>query len=366
MRFFDLAVPIALTACMVACELDERGIVPSGSPEGGSKDAARLLDGRVPDAPRQDAPGSDTSFPDAPAATDGQGGLCPTPPDCSNPACVSDGYVCTPAAPDSGWSIVAVDFTGADACPSGFGTSYAVVSAPTGGPASCGCVCSVGSSPSCVVGKIDIEITNGGSAICNNPVTWDAADGDCTATSATFAASVKVTGTPAASGGSCSGSPTTTLPPSGSTTSYVCPLTGAPSTTGCSGGQVCIAKSSAMSQCVAQSGSVACAGAYTVSHDVGTSVTDGRTCTGECACGGPAGSCSAESWTFYSNNDCTGTAYPVNLDGSCDPTGFSGTSAFSYRYLATPTGTTCGAPTSTPTPSGSLSLAGAEQICCLP
>jgi hypothetical protein len=382
--FFFLSA--SLLAAGGGCGLDEEGIAPPGSlgPEGG--------DAFVPDVRGRDAPGMDSHEPDGAtrdatkdgardasrdAAKDASSDsfkdagtetstTCPPTPDCANPACKALGYVCTPKAP-SGWSIAAVDFTSSVACPPGYGTSYTVVTAPTGGPASCGCPCSLSSSPSCVSGAIDFSFNAYyGDKSCDTADSLDANDGACTTAVVAFSTLTEVTGLPGPTGGTCTGTATMSLPSTGSTPAYVCPLS-APSGTGCSSSEECVAVGSTESQCVIESGANACSGAYSVAYAVGSSVTDTRGCTGACTCGPPTATCGDRSWTFYSNGNCTGAATSIDLDGSCDPTGPSfGTVDYSYQYTATPMGTACGTATATPTPSGSLGLVAPQTLCCLP
>jgi hypothetical protein len=179
----------------------------------------------------------------------------------------------------------------------------------------------------------------------------------------------EVMSTPGATGGTCGSTPSKMLPPNGSTSSYVCPLVGPASTEGCSGGDVCVATTSAMSRCVIGAGSsLACPGAYTVSHQVGASIIDSRDCGGPCTCESePTATCDEKTWTFYTGTDCTGTAESVDMDGTCDATGSLSSFGYeSYRYTADPSGATCGAATATPSAIGSLSLADPHTLCCLP
>jgi hypothetical protein len=147
----------------------------------------------------------------------------------------------------------------------------------------------------------------------------------------------------------------------------VCPASGALSTQGCTGGNVCVAVASTQSLCILQAGSTSCTGAYSAPHSVGSSVDDTRTCTGACTCGPPTASCEPPTWTFYTGASCTGTATAVDMNGACDPTNPTPANNYvSYRYAADPTGTTCGLATSTPVASGGLSLDDAQTLCCLP
>jgi hypothetical protein len=350
MRLASFVLAASLAATLTACGLDDQGVLP--------------LDGSAPTDARVDV-APDTQGVDAPRVDVVTG--CPTPPDCSNPACTSQGYVCTPPAP-AGWSIASAVFTNDSACPAGFGPSQKLTADPKADPAECGCTCSIGSSPSCVVGSI-VSSTGNGSSCMAGDLTEDANDGACMNGTFNWTNYDKVTSTPGPTGGTCSATPTTTVPAYTSTTSYVCPLLAAAPTTGCMGGEVCVATTSARSQCVVQSGSsLACPATYTVSHDVGGSVVDSRACGGPCECGAPTGTtCTEMTWTFYGMQNCKGGSGTINLDGNCDTTGVLGTGqTLSYQYTATPAGATCGTATSTPSAGGSVSLMDPETLCCLP
>jgi hypothetical protein len=286
---------------------------------------------------------------------------CPTPADCANPACKSLGYVCSPPAPP-GWSMAAVDFTGDGACPSGYGKSTKLATQPTSAT-TCGCSCALATAPSCVTG--DIEFATGAAASsCITKYVTDVNDGACTPASVTLSAYTQFTGTPGATGGTCTGTPM--LPPTESTTDDVCVMTGALPTAGCSGGDVCVATTSSRKQCIIEEGSSSCAGAYSVAHPVGASVEDTRTCTGACTCGAPTATCIDQAFTLYAGPNCTGTSFSNDLDGACDPTHAACAPFKSYKYTATASGEACGTATGAPTVSGSVSLVGPETLCCLP
>ena len=145
--------------------------------------------------------------------------------------------------------------------------------------------------------------------------------GMCTPTTATFEPFVKAT-IPGPTGGTCAAAATTTKPATESIPAYVCTATAATNTTGCNDGDVCTATTSARANhCILQSGGPTCpGGTYPSPHPIGTSVTDTRTCTGACTCGGPTGGSCNATWTFYGMGGCTGGSKTVDLDGGCDAT----------------------------------------------
>jgi hypothetical protein len=362
----------SMAASIAACSLDDAGIGSSGLPDAG--DGGSSVDVRAGDAPGHDARVADVArdaLPDSPHAADApgvdtSGGPCPTPPDCSNAACKSQGYLCTPPAP-SGWTLAAVDLAGGTTCPPGYGTAFDVYTPPTGGSAECGCSCTVGSLPSCTTGGI--VFSSGGDSSCSSGSnTKNANDGSCTPTTTSIAAHIKVTSLPTETGGTCSEAASSTLPPNGSTSEHVCPVSGPASTLGCSGGNVCVATTSEYSRCVLQPGAPACPGAYSVTYDVGVGVDDTRACSGACTCGEPTATCGDQTWTYYADGICgSGGSFAISLDGNCDATGLpDGNMFYSYQYTASPVGTACGSPTATPTATGSLSLTDPHSLCCLP
>jgi hypothetical protein len=369
MRLLDLVIVASMAGSAAACGLQEVGI-PAEQADAG--DGGGEMDVRAADAPGHDvvvvdARGMDSRA-DSPHEADANGkdsggkGPCPTTPDCSNPACKSEGYVCTPPAP-KGWDIAAVDFTTEVACPPGYAPSYTVFTAPTGSPAVCDCSCSLGSSPSCTTGDFEFAY---GATDCSNTDVATANDGMCLSVSVTFVGDIQIVTTPPATGGTCDKTQSVSVPPYVSTSNYVCALNGTASTAGCMGGEVCVATTSAQTRCIVQDGSASCPAPYTVAHPVGISVLDTRGCTGACTCGAPSAACDEQTWNFYTADDCTGTPVPAPMDGTCDPVGSLAGTYLSNQYTADPTGVTCGLPLASPSPSGSVSLDTPQTVCCLP
>jgi len=362
---------------------DARAPHADGGPDDGRHDR-RAVDGHSEDHTIADGHPGDVQVPDAvtPHDTGTADGadtgtahdsgrdvqtVCPATPDCSNPACIAEGYTCVPAIPAGGWVLSAVDVQSNSPCPAGYSPGVSTVSAPTGGPANCGCDCAIGALPSCVVGNILVDV--GSVGMCTGGVNWGANNGQCANEGATFAAAVKVASTPGPTGGICTGTPTQSVPPNGSAPVYVCTANAPPGATGCAAGNVCTATTTHRTECIAYPAPATCpATGYTTSHTVGTAVTDTRECAGACTCGAPTGTtCGEQTWTFYSNAGCAGSSKSVNMDGNCDPTGApSGNAYQSYLYSANPVGATCGTATTMPAPIGSATLDAESTLCCLP
>ena len=333
----------------------------SGSSSGGSSDASAgdgprdsladvftLVDGCKPTGPEN--------------CTDGIDNDCNGLVDCQDPACTGAGYRCVldPASAPGGWSFVAFDATTQPGCPTPLGT-HAVDVNPTNlsSPASCSCVCGPGTMPSCEQGMISSTYGTGG---CNNTYTMGQANnGNCNQT-AVSGVEQYVQASTAPAGGSCTGTVTPTVPPTGATKGEYCDgetKFGA----GCSAGSVCGLAPSGFTACLHHGGTTSCPAGYTVPSTVGT-LQDTRGC-GACGCGAPTATCSGH-WLFFTSNNCTGSAaLTLTANGTCLPTGDNGTHPYgSNSYVASPTSVQCGAPTMQPMSMGSVMLGMADTICC--
>jgi hypothetical protein len=377
MRAYFVVIAVSMVA---ACGGNANVTIPPGPDAAGPMDGGDA--GAHMDVHAADAPGKDTGEPDTQGTDTGVDSghpvdsgkdtgpiTCPTVPDCSNSACKAQGYKCTPP-PTTGWTIAAVDFTLEVACPPGYGTGYTMYTAPTGGPAMCTCSCSLVASPSCTSGDLEYAINSTAETTCTVDEIFAVNAGcDNYTTPTTLADYHQVLDIPGASGGECDPTEKTTLPPNGSTSDYVCPLDGSPSTTGCSGGDVCVATTSVESQCVIQVGAdLICPAGYTVASEVGVSLSDTRGCT-TCTCDPPTATCIDPSLVFYAAADCVGTvptsATSIDMDGNCDATNpLTLDSYASVEYSATVSGAACGLGTVTST--GSLTLVDPHTLCCVP
>ncbi len=280
--------------------------------------------------------------------------------DCQDPACTSAGYACVPdpSAAGGGWSFSPLDANGQPGCPAPLMAANVTVD-PTDltSPATCTCTCNPGPLPSCVSGNINATYGNGN---CNMGFTQSANNGNCTMAGLTVEAYVAASTNP--TGGGCTGAVTKTVPPTGGTQGQLCTgekMFGA----GCGSGQVCALVPTGFTACVEHGSPATCpAMGYTTPNTVGT-IADTRGCTA-CMCGGFTSESCTGAWSFYANNNCTGTAdLTLVADGTCRATGSNGTGYGSNRYTATASAT-CGAPTTQPQPNGMVTLNGAQIVCC--
>jgi hypothetical protein len=382
----------ATVAGLAGCGLNATGELPAGAAAGPDASSSRTRtpndaatrDSHVGNADAHAADASegaegghavDASVEDVGSSEDGgqdgghdagHGGPCPTPPDCDNPACTAEGYACAPSP--SGWTLAAVNFANASACPTGYTASAGLVTAPNSDPAVCSCACAVGTEPSCTTGSISGTYGGGGtSTTCGaGAYSLSANDGQCVTDLSTIEPLVRVSSFPAATGGTCSGTPMTQLPSDGSVPVYACTPSAAPTSTGCSAGNVCTATTAARTKCVMQAGPHSCPSGYGNEHDVGSGVTDGRDCSGPCTCGSITATCINQTWEFYGADNlvpCSGPATALVMDGSCDAQGAAAGTYGSYLFSADPQAS-CGPATASPSPTGSATLNGPETLCC--
>jgi hypothetical protein len=388
-RFLVASATITSMASVAGCGLNAAGEVSSDA-SAGTKDAriprkdsesadsphmtradaaadVRTADGSAPPDDARVDTGADAPTPrDANVGTDANPPPCSaSAPDCMNPNCTEEGYMCVPAAP-SDWTLAAVDFANPSACPAGYMAGAALKTAPTSSPAICGCgVCTVETEPSCTNAALMMTVSFG--ATCNAP--FQVAAGGCgeIGFNGVISSNTQVSNLPGPTGGTCTAPVTKTVPGDGSTSVYVCKPTTSPPNTGCSAGSVCTATTAARSKCVVTPTATACpSSGYTNANTVGTGVSDTRGCSGGCACTAPTGTtCDDGLLTYYTGADCSGTGYALTADGSCDPVTMGvGVTVVSYEYSADPAGATCGTPTSTRAATGSATLSGVETLCC--
>lgn len=330
------------------------------------------------DRPPDAAVGDDVSSPEADAqgmsaadgcahggpeiCTDGIDNDCNGLTDCADPACTALGYACVPPVP-SGWTYDAVDMTdAASSCPAGYGSQPLVVSA-SGGPAVCGCSCNVGKQPDCVTGTI-LASVGVSSCTAGGMIGFVQTDGQCQAQTPTSNVPTNLGALPLDAGGTCSASPTKTVPSRSETDWLAC---SGPLGAGCDGGQVCAIAGRAFTACVVGPGDAGCPPGYSTRSTPGTGVSDTRDCSA-CACAAvPSGTtCDNATLSFWSNSSCSGPAFEtVPVDGGCEGTG--GAAYGSFQYSADAVGTaTCGVPTQSPTPTGGVSVTGQVSACCVP
>jgi hypothetical protein len=128
---------------------------------------------------------------------------------------------------------------------------------------------------------------------------------------------------------------------------------------GCAPGNVCVPKLS-VPTCELADGAVACDAGYTaVAGPWYTGFTDGRSCS--CACGSPSGGSCGATFSFYTSNDCSGSA---GLTMSASQSQCNVTTAFHSVRLTGGALPSCGAAGATV--SGALSGSGQQTLCCRP
>lgn len=326
-------------------------------------DGAMVVDSSPP-------PPTDACAPSAEICNDGIDNDCNGLADCADPACSAKSKCEPPIA--NGWTLVAYDATTADACPQGYGNPTDVVSI-TGSAqqATCGCACSLGTPPSCVSGSSISVYTNGQQQCPIGPAPWFQTNGagGCVdflgqvASKPGSGARVTPLGP---SGGSCTATPSNPPPPPPPTAhGRVCSVQGSLGG-GCPGGGVCApVVSGAFAICVQANGDVACPSGYPSKSVVGTSVQDTRACSGSCTCGAPTATCANAKLSLFANTGCTGHQLDLTADDKCDTVNDSPNNNYSsWKYQADAQLAACGNPTSTPTPSGGVSLQNARTICC--
>jgi hypothetical protein len=278
--------------------------------------------------------------------------------DCADPLCKGAGYVCTDAVP-SGWAgLVALATAAGGTIPSCAG-AYATLSQSghtnlNAAAATCGCSCSGPTGEGCFAdvdyfGDSNCQSLNQSSALpFNFCVNVGSGNGSVRSKPGV------------ASGGSCSPSPTKTVPPSTWGNSYAaCAYNGKTDLGGCTNSGLCIEAPSSGKACVWQFGDVPCpAGAYSSKTTIYTTESDNRGCT-SCSCTYVAGSCTAPI-TVYTGANCSSSTISIQSDNSCHQ--FSGYSAIAGTITQTAGSCTGGSVT----PDGTDSPAGPVTICCAP
>jgi hypothetical protein len=367
-------------ASVAACGLSAAGeapvvaLVDAGdasvpAPDAGTSDGRTVADAHV-DAHVRDVGAKDTSRPDSPGdsgsdvvdAKDAEPPPTCTVPDCSNPACLSEGYSCI--APPAAWTFAAVDLTGDSPCPTGYGADTSYLTA-TFDAATCACACNPDAVPSCEMGNLTVSYGDNGCT--GNPPYMAAANGGA-CVPIQVSAHNQVTMTPGpAPGASCTASVTSSKMNPVTASISVCSAT-APSTTGCTGGDVCLPPTGARSQCITVGSLATCPAAFPTTHVVAASASgfdDTRACSNACSCGPATAECINASDTLFTDTGCTSGATVLPLDNACHATTPPGGGSYqSYKYAATTT-VTCPAMGST-APVGSVTPVSPTTVCCAP
>ena len=289
--------------------------------------------------------------------------------DCADPAC-QPAFLCASAAP-AGWS-GPVDLFDADvgappACAAPYATlAFDGTADPIAPPATCGCTCSPPSTASC--GNVTVSFFFDSS--CKNPCAGSpvtVTPGGACVTGCPGALTMRAS-LPTATGGTCAGNASTSLPPIGwGHTARACaaPMSDAPG--GCGAGALCVARPTTPSPsvlCVWRSGDVACPGApYSVRSVYFTGVNDTRACTA-CTCDAPGGlTCAASQISTYADGECpSNPAGSIVGDGGC--VSAPGSTSVVRAGPSSPSGSGC-----TPNPvsaTGTVVPTGPTTVCCTP
>ncbi len=265
--------------------------------------------------------------------------------------------VCVPQLPN-GWSWAIYDQDTRVTCANGYTTPTDVEEGLDAGPAVCTCGCAV-NAPDCASGNL--TITAGTNGACNNITSQtDIADAGCNGLTqfSTNGAGISVTA-PAPVGGSCTPSPSQTLPPVGYThQGRTCAYTGS-TDGGCSTGNVCVPNPSPFAMCISRSGSVACPSGFPNQHLVGSALSDTRGCS-SCGCTFNVGTCQGTA-TFYTNGACNTGNTPITADGNCHVVNGNRTWR-GYSYSATSSASCTGSAVSA---DGGVAFSDLSTVCCM-
>jgi hypothetical protein len=290
-----------------------------------------------------------------------------SPVDCTDPACVTAGFACTPAVP-AGWQGPSVLYTGASP-PPGCGIFW-TESALTAGmgvtapPATCSaCTCGVPTGEGCATSAI-VEIAQ--NPTCTSGLLNTAPLGACIEVGEVEALGVRAGPLPA-TGGTCkaAGGAPTVKPPTFAMQAALC----APETTGggCTAG-VCIPQvptGYGSGVCIYQDGDVACpTGPYAQKTLLYSGFADDRSCSA-CACGAPSGgTCPASVLLFEYMPPFAGCAFPgpsLAANGTCVATGIE-VGGFTLELGGAPSGGGCAA--SGGSPIGTTTATMPTTVCC--
>ena len=285
-----------LLIALVGCKY---GALPSlGHHDDGSTGTdSTTVDSKAPDGAMPDA------APDAPP----DAAICP-----STSACVE--------APMSGWSGPAIFYqaptgTVGPACSGAYDMSAVSLKAGLdGGTPTCACMCGAATGTSC--GSATLQGFNNNLCITAGGPTWTLPPSTCTSFALSGSSHYELFA-PDVTGGTCASTETKTIPvPTWATEFQACTGSAAFTSAGCAANQVCAPRPPANfdSQiCIYAPGNVACpsGSAYSNRTVWYNNYTDTRTCSGNCSCGAPSGSCGG-GVTFTQG---TGTCGDIN-DGT--------------------------------------------------
>ncbi len=317
-----LAVFLAVSAgVLVACGFSKQGAL----------DVA--VDGGVGSAP-QDGEGGADGATTADAASGAEGGTVGVP--------LCDSATCALPAPPSGWELVLLGTSRADACPAGFDAADSIEN-PMAGADACACAACVKTGTTCSTGSLPTKTDSGGGACGSNSSTLDALGGACQNNGGNFGQD-DVVFAPAAVKGTCTSAASPVPSNVVSQQLRVCTR----QASGCLGA-ACGAPPS-MKACIAAPGDVACPSG--TKHVVAAGVT--LVCP-SCGCSIASATCGG-TMEFHPQADCNGT--PVTLTaGVCKPTAGS---FQSYKWKGVVATDVCATTPVAPT----TTLMTPQTICC--
>ncbi len=386
-----LASSFTLTALLIgfvsaSCGLDTSGTDTAGDDGGGSMtlDASGLFDGPTTSdahggldathlgdvvtadaAPPTDGASHVDAGPPVDAAVDASVDAAP-PPDSSVVCSEANGCITIPG----GWSLVAVETTQADACPTGFaGTApNNVVETPTVPASACGCgACDVTTPPSCAAVPVNVyydgfgclqgqcgcagqpaQNANAHAGMCNT----DLYTGGTTGFDFRFAPGP-------ATGGACS-APVAELTQNVTYAGHerVC-VQDSPTSGNCSGDQCTPGFAAPYRACISQSGHQTCPAVFTTAHYVGNAAS--YTCAA-CGCA-PEAKCDG-TMTYYTDTMCSAGAKAFTADGtSCAASGGSMYGSYEFAGTLATSSTTCTLTAGAPS---NVALTNELTVCCQP
>lgn len=276
---------------------------------------------------------------DGGAGGDGGGdGSTTTDAGCDNAKCptVPQGFALVRVAQSQG------------ACPSGWDATDAVTS-PTAAADACSCDCNVTQQPSCEDGTITRGFDDSTTPTCTTAgATLPANQGACSQTGQALFLSHQhyQVNPPPATGGACTYAAKADPGKLDAAHLTVCaPPTG------------CAAAACEGNVCIMQSGDVDCPAEFAHKTLAGASVS--ATCS-DCGACTVTGACTG-TMKFFTDTQCAAGETDFAADGVCEAQSGSATSYYySYEYQASVQAATCGAATSTATPS----LEKPDTICC--
>jgi len=292
---------------------------------------------------------------------------------------------CVSSVP-SGYTIVEYVSNQRPTCTAGiYGQQQDVVENPTAQPSTCSCTC--GSTPStqptcsCGTNPATFNISSGNGNCTDAPGQTLMASTTCYKTSQSLNPNGNklnnMLAAPAtactSSGGTCNApTKTQTFPSPSVDQGRACKLTAATST--CTGGTCIPTQGGPFGLCVTNFTTAPCGGAFPVTHVVGSSVTDTRSCgPGTCSsCTlSNAGTCGTPQLLLYvGDNNCgsNGTTTTLPADNTtCTATSLGNSATFdSAKYTVSDNGAACSYSGGTFAPQGGLSVSGAFNICCHP